>query len=148
MLLLLLSHFIRVQLCAIPETAAHKAPLSLGFSRQEHWSGLHFLLHCMKVKSESSVVSNSSRAHGLQPTRLLHPWDIPGKNTGVGCHCLLWDIEQWDGIREKELDSEPKVLRLSSSPSLNRKHQTLRTCFLIFKIEIMRQIIEIASSSG
>ena len=40
MLLLLLSHFSRVQLCATPETAAHQAPPSLGFSRQEHWSGL------------------------------------------------------------------------------------------------------------
>ena len=29
------------------------------------------------------------RSHGLQPTRLLHPWDFPGKSTGVGCHCLL-----------------------------------------------------------
>ena len=27
--------------------------------------------------------------HGLQPTRLLRPWDFPGKSTGVGCHCLL-----------------------------------------------------------
>ena len=27
--------------------------------------------------------------HGLQPTRLLLPWDFPGKSTGVGCHCLL-----------------------------------------------------------
>ena len=27
--------------------------------------------------------------HGLQPTRLLCPWDFPGKGTGVGCHCLL-----------------------------------------------------------
>jgi len=27
--------------------------------------------------------------HGLQPTRLLCPWDFPGKSTGVGCHCLL-----------------------------------------------------------
>ena len=35
--------------------AAHQAPPSLGFSRQEHWSGLHFLLQCMKVKSESEV---------------------------------------------------------------------------------------------
>ena len=26
---------------------------------------------------------------GLQPTRLLHPWDFPGKSTGVGCYCLL-----------------------------------------------------------
>ena len=32
----------RVQLCATPETAAHQAPPSLGFSRQEHWSGLPF----------------------------------------------------------------------------------------------------------
>ena len=32
---------------------------------------------------------NSSRPHGLQPTRLLHPWDYPGKSTGVGCHFLL-----------------------------------------------------------
>ena len=32
----------RVRLCATPETAAHQAPLSLGFSRQEHWSGLPF----------------------------------------------------------------------------------------------------------
>jgi len=35
------------------------------------------------------VVSNSVRPHGLQPTRLLRPWDSPGKNTGVGCHFLL-----------------------------------------------------------
>ena len=40
--LLLLSHFSRVWLCATPQTAAHQAPLSLGFSRQEHWSGLPF----------------------------------------------------------------------------------------------------------
>ena len=37
----------------------------------------------------SSVVSDSLRLHGLQPTRLLHPWDFPGKSTGAGCHCLL-----------------------------------------------------------
>ena len=41
-LLLLISRFSRVRLCATPETAAHQAPLSLGFSRQEHWSGLPF----------------------------------------------------------------------------------------------------------
>ena len=42
LLLLLLSRFSRVRLCATPQTAAHQAPLSLGFSRQEHWSGLPF----------------------------------------------------------------------------------------------------------
>ena len=42
LLLLLLGCFSRVQLCVTPETAAHQAPLSLRFSRQEHWSGLPF----------------------------------------------------------------------------------------------------------
>ena len=41
-LLLLLSRFSRVRLYATPWTAAHQAPLSLGFSRQEYWSGLPF----------------------------------------------------------------------------------------------------------
>ena len=41
-LLLLLSRFSRVWPCANPQTAAHQAPLSLGFSRQKHWSGLPF----------------------------------------------------------------------------------------------------------
>ena len=50
--------------------------------------GCHFLLQCMKVKSESEV-AQSCLTLGLQPTRLLHPWDFPGKSTGVGCHCLL-----------------------------------------------------------
>ena len=42
LLLLLLSRLSRVRLCVTPETAAHQAPPSLGFSRQEHWSGLPF----------------------------------------------------------------------------------------------------------
>ena len=89
---MLLSHFSRVQLCVTPEMAAHQAPLSLGFSRQEHWSGLPFpspMHESEKWKESRSVVSDSLRPHGLQPTRLLRPWDFPGKSTGVGCHCLL-----------------------------------------------------------
>ena len=72
--------------------AAHQALPSLGFARQEHWSGLPFpsLVHeSEKWKWSRSVVSDSSWPHGLQPTRLLPPWDFPGKSTGVGCHCLL-----------------------------------------------------------
>ena len=34
-------------------------------------------------------MSDSVRPRGLQPTRLLCPWDSPGKDTGVGCHFLL-----------------------------------------------------------
>ena len=56
LLLLLLSRFSCVRLCATPKMAAHQAPLSLGFSKQEHWQlDCHFLLQCMKVKSESEV---------------------------------------------------------------------------------------------
>ena len=42
LLLLLLSRFSRVRLCATPWTAAYQAPPSMGFSRQEYWSGLPF----------------------------------------------------------------------------------------------------------
>ena len=92
LLLLLLSRFSRVRLCATPEMAAHQAPPSLGFSRQEHWSGLPFpppMHESEKWKWSLSVMSDSDRPHGLQPTRLFRPWDFPGKSTGVGCHCLL-----------------------------------------------------------
>ena len=92
LLLLLLSRFSRVQLCATPQTAAHQAPPSLGFSRREYWSGLPFpspVRESEKWKWTRSVVSDSLQLHGLQPTRLLRPWDFPGKSTGVGCHCLL-----------------------------------------------------------
>ena len=38
------------------------------------------------------VVFDSLQPHGLQPARLLCPWDFPGKNTGVGWHALLQGI--------------------------------------------------------
>ena len=44
-----------------------------------------------------SVMSNSLWSHGLQPTRLLCPWDSPGKNTGVGCQALLQGIFPMQG---------------------------------------------------
>ena len=43
---------------------------------------------CARALSQS-VVSDSVQPHRWQPTRLPHPWDSPGKNTGVGCHFLL-----------------------------------------------------------
>ena len=76
LLLLLLSHFSCVRLCATP---------SLGFSRQEHWSGLPFpVLQCIKVKSESEVAQScpslrdplgcsplGSAVHGIFQARVL-----------------------------------------------------------------------------
>ena len=49
------------------------------------WSG-NCCCHCRVA----SAVSGSVRPQRQQPTRLCRPWDFPGKNTGVGCHCLLW----------------------------------------------------------
>ena len=46
----------------------------------------------------TSVVSDSLRPHGLQPTRLLCPWDSPGKNTRVGCHAHLQGIFLTQGL--------------------------------------------------
>ena len=51
--------------------------------------GCHFLLQCLKVKRESEVAQSCpTLSDPMQPTRLLRPWDFPGKSTGVGCHCL------------------------------------------------------------
>ena len=83
LLLLLLSHFSHVRLCATPQTAAHQAPPSLGFSKQEDWSGLPFPSP-IKVKSESEVAQScltpgdpmdcslpGSSIHGIFQARVL-----------------------------------------------------------------------------
>ena len=49
-----------------------------------------YMLLC--AVASRSVISDSLQPCGLQPTRLLCPWDSPGKNTGVGCHALLQGI--------------------------------------------------------
>ena len=92
--------------------------------------GCHFLLQCMKVKSENwkwscSVVSDSSRPHGLQPTRLLRPWDFSGKSTGWGA------IAFSDGFCAKDPLSLvaylPSWFSLSS-PFLYQTHSALYVC--------------------
>ena len=83
-LLLLLRRFSRVRLYATPQTAAHQAPLSLGFSSKNTGVGCHFLLQCMKVKSESEVTQScptlsdpmdcsppGSSFHGIFQARVL-----------------------------------------------------------------------------
>ena len=75
----------RVRLCATPRTEAHQASMSMGFSRQEHWSELPFpFLQCLKVKSESEVAQScltlsdpmdcslpGSSIHGVFQARVL-----------------------------------------------------------------------------
>ena len=62
-----------------------------------------------KWKWSRSVVSDSLQPHGRYPTRPCHPWDFPGKNTGVGCRFLLQGIFTTQG----------------SNPGLPRCRQTL-----------------------
>ena len=59
-------------------------------ARTLEWVAISFF-NAWKWKGKWShlVMSDSSQPHELQPTRLLYPWDFPGKSTGVGCHCLL-----------------------------------------------------------
>ena len=63
----------------------------------------------MELSVSSLVVFDSSQCHGLQPARLLCPWNTPGKNTGVGSHSLLQGI----------------FLTQVSNPGLLRCRQTL-----------------------
>ena len=78
--MLLLSRFSHVRLCATPKTAAHQAPPSLGFSRQEHWSGLPFPppMHESQVVQSYPTLSDSmdcsspgSSVHGIFQARVL-----------------------------------------------------------------------------
>ena len=85
LLLLLLSHFSRVRLCATPQTAAHQAPPSLGSSRQEwiawqFWSGLPFPspMHESEIAQSCPTPSNpmdcslpGSSVHGIFQARVL-----------------------------------------------------------------------------
>ena len=121
-LLLLLSRFSSVRLCATPQMAAHQAPPSLGSSRHEHWSGLPFpspMHESEKSKWSRSVVSDSQRPHGLQPSRFLGPWDFPGKSTGVGCHCLLWALS---GFKIKPTIKLSPKIKSSQIKPMSVKH--------------------------
>ena len=93
-----------------PIEGTHQAPPSLGFSRQEHWSGLPFpspMHESEKWKGSRSVMSDSSWSHGLQPTRLLSPWDLPGKSTGVGCHLILLSTTTINLAKDLYYDMSP-----------------------------------------
>ena len=83
-LLLPLSHFSHVRLCATPETAAHQAPRPWESPGKNSGVGCHFLLQCMKVKSESEVAQScptlsdpmdcsplGSSIHGIFQARVL-----------------------------------------------------------------------------
>ena len=92
LLLLLLSRFSSVRLCATPQTAAHQAPPSLGFSRQEHWSGLPFPspVRESEVTQSSPTLSDlmdcsppGSSIHGIFQARVLECGAIAFSNLAL-----------------------------------------------------------------
>ena len=127
-----------MRLLETPRTVTHQAPLSMEFSRQEHWSGLPFpspgdfpdpgiepwspALQAdslpfetpgksrsiialnriwfikVEVKVKLFIMSDSLQPYGLYPTRLLRPWDFPGKSIGVDCLFLLQGIFPTQGL--------------------------------------------------
>ena len=74
----------------LPELKAFTAPQSKTFLHTACGCGCVWVWVCVCVSH--SVMSNSLQPHGLQPVRLLCPWNSPGKNTGVACHSLLQGI--------------------------------------------------------
>ena len=64
-------------------------------------------------------MSDSLQPHGLKPTGLLHPWDFPGKNTGVGCHFLLQGNFLTQGWNPGLLHCRQTLYHLSHEGSLD-----------------------------
>ena len=89
---------VKGQVVGLTPERYHWAEAESQLRRQYHFSAPPFHrqgnrpgeIKCMCVSC--SVVSNSLQPHGAQSTRLLCPWDFPGKNTGVSCHFLLQGI--------------------------------------------------------
>ena len=75
-----------------------------------------------------SVMSDCLQPHGLQPTRLLCPWDFPGKSTGVGCYFLLQGIFLTQGSNPCLLHCRQMLYHLSHQGT---HHNILSSPFLV-----------------
>ena len=72
-----------------------------------------FIYMCVCVYAQSCP---TLQPHGLQPTRLLSPWDFPGKNTGVDCHFLLQESFPTQGLNLSLLQVDSLPLHHLGSP--------------------------------
>ena len=101
-------------------TSFHLNCLIKASSPNKSYCRLRFQHMNLGVGSESkshSAVSSSLQAHGLWLTRLLHPWNSPGKNTGVGCHPLLQGIFLTHGLNQGLLHCRQIVYHLNHQGS-------------------------------
>ena len=77
------------------------------------WQRMFLAFFPNSAKWSRLVVSDSLSLHGLSPTRLLRPWDFPGKSTGVGCHFLLQKFFLTQGSNPGLLHCRQTLYRLS-----------------------------------
>ena len=82
-------------------------------------------LKSVSLSVSHSVMPDSLGPHGLQPTRLLCPWDFPGKDTGVGFHSLLQGIFPTQGANPGLLHCRQILYWLSYKGSPNLLLATL-----------------------
>ena len=87
-LLLLLSNFSRVRLCVTPETAAYQASLYLGFSRQEHWSGLLFPSPMHESESEVAQSCPTLATPCTAAYQVPLSMGFSKQKYWSGCHCF------------------------------------------------------------
>ena len=85
-----------------------------------------------KWKWRLSVIYNLQRLHGLQPTRLLHPWDFPAKSTRVGCHCLLRTGEDSPSIKKLAPSVETGFLSTKNNGKNDKGKQDLTNKNLLY----------------
>ena len=84
------------------------------------------LILCCCCCYVASVVSDSVRPYRRQPTRLPHPWDFPGKNTGVGCHFLLQCMKvknESEVAQSCPTHSDPRTTSYQAPPSMGFSRQ-------------------------
>ena len=130
-MLLLLSRFSHVWLCATPWTAAYQAPPSMGFSRQEYWSGLPLPSPWCKNSRRYNIYEQKLSAFRLIVSSLnwkwqrkwfsrvwlfvtaYSPWNSLGQNTGVGSHSFLQGIFPTQGLNPGLLHCKQILYHLS-----------------------------------
>ena len=84
-----LEHLRKTRIFKVEESLVLSGRSLHGQEKFGSWCSPSIWCVCMHMHS---VMSNSLQPHELWPTRLLSPWNFPGKNTEVGCHCLLHRI--------------------------------------------------------
>ena len=130
LLLLLLSSFSRVWLCATPWMAAHQAPSPLGFSRQEHWSGLPFpspthesesevAQSCQTLNDPLDCSPPGSSIHGIVQARVLEWGAMPSPHFGHMSTLNILECSWYQIYMEKYCECYPILFYIGISEYLS-----------------------------